>query len=662
MCGIAGLAGDFVPGLVERMNAAQAHRGPDGSGIFERPEAQIALGHVRLAVLDLSDFAAQPMLSPDGRYVLIYNGEIYNFAELQREFAGGGPRPVSSGDTEVLLHGLMRRGSRFVERLNGMFAFALWDNHERELLLARDPLGIKPLYYAEPKPGSIVFASEIKAICAHPAVAREPDFKTIQQHLAFCHSCSDRTAIRGIKRLEPGTILRWKAATRQIQITRYWEPPFGESESGSVDANRERLRAAVETATARQLVSDVPVGSFLSGGLDSSLITAIAARGFPRSDPFRSFTVSIARNFNRLDQAHDDLPYARGLAELLGLSFQEIQIAPHVASLLPTLVRQMDEPLADPAIISCYLVSQLARQRGTKVLLSGQGADELFGGYPRYAAVRALRWADRLPTVMRRGIARGAALVPGALGGPGGAAMRRIGRVLRDIHRPADERFLAYCMSTPSDVVNSVFKADVRAELDGERPDNDCRLRMQARALKGEDRFLERDLSVYLPNHNLLYTDKMAMAVGVEARVPLLDLELVKLACSLPVSQKLTPRPKAILREAARGLVPNGIIDRPKAGFGAPYRHWLKHDLASLWNDMTDVSVIQRRGWFSADCLRRIREQSQSGRADYYMLQWAILTMELWAREFLDRNPAQSSSSPRNGPMSVRHPLIGSAA
>jgi asparagine synthase (glutamine-hydrolysing) len=661
MCGIAGLAGDFVPGLVERMNEAQAHRGPDGSGIFERPELQIALGHVRLAILDLSDFAAQPMISPDGRYVLVYNGEIYNFAELQRDLAGRSPKSISSGDTEVLLHGLMRWGSRFVERLNGMFAFALWDNHERELLLARDPLGIKPLYYSEPKSGSLIFASEIKAICAHPAITREPDFQTIQQHLAFCHSCSDRTAIRGIKRLEPGTILRWKAATKQIQFTRYWEPQFGVSDGTSRQENTERLRAAVETATARQLVSDVPVGSFLSGGLDSSLITAIAARGFPRSDPFRSFTVSIARNSNRLDQAHDDLPYARGLAELLGLSFQEIEIAPRVAALLPTLVRQMDEPLADPAIISCYLVSQLARQRGTKVLLSGQGADELLGGYPRYAALRAFRWADRVPVPIRTAIAHRAKFVPGALGGAGGAALRRVGRVLRDIHRPPDERFLAYCMSTPSEVVNSVFNSEVRAEIGDRQPDDDCQLRMRAKALTAEDRFLERDLGVYLPNHNLLYTDKMAMAVGVEARVPLLDLELVKFACSLPASQKLVPRPKAILREAARGLIPNGIIDRPKAGFGAPYRNWLRHDLAPLWNDVTDASVIRRRGWFSADTLRGIREQSQSGRADYYMLQWSILTLELWAREFLDRNPAQSSNSPRNRPP-ARKALVGSAA
>ena len=201
MCGIAGLVGDFVPGLIDRMNAAQAHRGPDGSGVFESPRSQVALGHVRLAVLDLSEQAAQPMTSPDGRFTLIYNGEIYNYRELRSTLSQSDLRQTSSGDTQVLLHGLMRWGPAFVERLNGMFTFAFWDDRERELLLVRDPLGIKPVYYTEPQPGSLLFASEIKALCAHPNVRREPDFQTIQQHLTFCHSCSDRTALKGILRL-----------------------------------------------------------------------------------------------------------------------------------------------------------------------------------------------------------------------------------------------------------------------------------------------------------------------------------------------------------------------------------------------------------------------------------------------------------------------------
>ncbi len=646
MCGIAGLVGDFVPGLMDRMNAAQAHRGPDGRGLFERPELEVALGHVRLAILDLSDFAAQPMISPDGRYVLVYNGEIYNFADLQNDLAADGERPVSSGDTEVLLRGLTRWGSRFVERLNGMFAFAFWDNREHELLLARDPLGIKPLYYTEPRPGSILFASEIKALCAHPGVRREPDFHTIQQHLTFCHSCTERTALRGIRRLEAGTMLHWRGAKRTSRITRYWEPRFRCENGTSRRSDVDRVRASVAAATRRQLVSDVLLGSLLSGGLDSSLITAIAARESPSRQPLRSYTISIPQASNRIDQVHHDAPYARRLASQLGLSLQEIEIAPQVAALLPTLIRHLEEPLADPAIISCFLISQLARKDGTKVLLSGQGADELFGGYPRYRVLHALRWIDWFPTPLRSGLSRTARFLPGAIGGRVGAAIRRTRRVIIDLHRPPDERFLAYCMSTPPEAVQSILHPDLRKELAHDDPANDCRSRMQTGRLIGEDRYFERDLAVYLPNHNLLYMDKMSMAAGVETRVPLLDRELVELACGLSPSRKIAPRPKAILREAARGLVPDEIIDRPKAGFGAPYRQWLRHDLEPLWKDLTSPDTVRRRGWFSVDGLRSIREQSQTGRTDYYMLQWAVLTLELWAREFLDRNPATVDDAP----------------
>lgn len=640
MCGIAGLVGDFVPGLMERMNSVQGHRGPDGRGVIERPESQVALGHTRLAVLDLSDHAAQPMISADGRYALVYNGEIYNFDELRHSLAESGPARSSSGDTEVLLHGLMRWGDRFIERLNGMFAFALWDARERELVLVRDPLGIKPVYYAAPTADSLLFASEIKALFAHPRVERRPDWPTIEQHLTFCHSCSDRTAFEGIRRLEPGTMLRWSARAKRATITRYWQPQFSVPELSSGDSSVERIRAAVEASTRRQLVSDVPVGSFLSGGLDSSLITALAARHSSRREPFRSYTISYPEQSNQLDQMQDDAPYARRLAASLGLEFHELSIGPEVAELLPRVIYHLDEPIADPAAIACYLICKQARDDGTKVLLSGQGADELFGGYPRYAVMRRLRWVEQLPVALRAGVASSAGLLPAGYGGRTGATLRRARRVLREIHQPAEERFLAYCMSTPPDVARSVFSPDIRDLLKTSSPQDDCRCRMQSAGLSAEDGFLERDLAVYLPNHNLLYTDKMGMAVGVETRVPLLDLELVEAATRLSPAQKLEPAPKAILREAARGLIPDEIIDRPKAGFGAPYRSWLRHDLDPLWNDVMDRGSLGRRGWFSFDAVQRIRQHSQSGRADYYMLQWALLTVELWARQFLDRQPA----------------------
>jgi asparagine synthase (glutamine-hydrolysing) len=414
MCGIAGLVGDFVPGLIDQMNAAQAHRGPDGSGVFESPRSQIALGHVRLAVLDLSEQAAQPMTSADGRFTLVYNGEIYNYRELRASLSDSGLPQTSSGDTQVLLHGLMRWGAAFVERLNGMFAFAFWDDRERELLVVRDPLGIKPVYYAQPHAGSLVFASEMKALCAHPDVHREPDFQAIQQHLTFCHSCSDRTALKGIRRLPPGSLLRWRARNSETEIREYWSPQFRGASRPEDPSDVDRLRSAVADATKRQLVSDVPVGSFLSGGLDSSLITAIAAAETRRGNPFRSYTISYPARSNRLDRAHDDAPYARRVASSLGLDFHEVEIGPQITNLLPKVVYHLDEPISDPAAITCFLICRLAREHGTKVLLSGQGADELFGGYPRYAVLRTLRWLDRMPPSVRAGLSRWARRCDGA--------------------------------------------------------------------------------------------------------------------------------------------------------------------------------------------------------------------------------------------------------
>jgi asparagine synthase (glutamine-hydrolysing) len=643
MCGIAGLVGDFVPGLIDQMNAAQAHRGPDGSGVFESPRSQVALGHVRLAVLDLSEQAAQPMTSADGRFTLVYNGEIYNYRELRQSLSASGFPQTSSGDTQVLLYGLIRWGAAFVERLNGMFAFAFWDDRERELLLVRDPVGIKPLYYAEPRAGSLVFASEIKAICAHPDVRREPDFRTIQQHLTFCHSCSERTALRGIRRLAPGTLLRWRDGASSTQLRTYWHPNFSTGSHSDDSSDIDRLRSTVAEATRRQLVSDVPVGSFLSGGLDSSLITAIAAAAGGRNHPFRSYTITYPPQSNRLDRAHEDAPYARRLASSLQLDFHDVEIGPQIASLLPQVVYHLDEPISDPAAITCFLICRLAREHGTKVLLSGQGADELFGGYPRYSILRALRLLDRSPRAVRSALGRCGNVLPGAWSGPLGATLRRARRLLRDVHRSPDERFLAYCMATADSDARALFAPEVTDSLGGFQADANCRYRMRLGDLGEIDRFLERDLTVYLPNHNLLYTDKMGMAVGIEARVPLLDQELVALGTSLSAAQKLDPVPKAILRRAARGTVPDEIIDRPKAGFGAPYRSWLRHDLGPMWNDLISRRAIENRGWFRADAIERIRDQSQAGRADYYMLQWALLTLELWAQRFIDQSPAQAA-------------------
>lgn len=638
MCGIAGYAGDFIPELAHRMNAAQAHRGPDGEGVYEIANAEIALGHVRLSVLDSSAAAAQPMCSSDGRFVLVFNGEIYNFKELRRQLSTLGHVFISSGDTEVLLHGLQEYGISFIEQLNGMFAFGWWDGQERELFLARDPIGIKPLYYASPRPGTLLFASEIKALFAHPVLAREPDFEALQQHLAYCHCCGERTALRSVKRLLPGHWIRWRASARTAQSRKFWALGGYGTETKDRQAAAVELHDLIREATIRQLVSDVPVGAFLSGGLDSSFLTALAAREIGRE--FRCYTVTYPRSDNTLDRAAEDAPYARRLASSLGVKLEEIELAPTVADVWPKLIHHLDEPIADPAIVSSYLVCKLAKQNRTSVLLSGQGADELFCGYPRYPLAHATSALDWLPASARRVVARGADWLPGAQEGRLGALLRRVKRVLVELHRPPERRFLSYCANTPEREFSRILSPQFKEALHGHAFLDDCLQHMNESGMAGLRRLQTRDLSIYLPNHNLLYTDKTAMAVGLEARVPLLDLELVKHVMRYPDEWLLSGRKtKILLRDAARGVVPQEIIRRSKAGFGAPYRKWLRYDLAEIWNELTSEASVRRRGWFDYAALQDIRTRSQRGKDDLYMLQWTALTVELWARQFIDRNP-----------------------
>lgn len=636
MCGIAGFAGGFLPQLGRRMNVAQAHRGPDGTGVYENPAAGIMLAHVRLAILDLTTAADQPMKTPDGRLVLVFNGEIYNYPELRQELVDKGCVIRSTGDTEVLLRGLELYGEEFISRLNGMFAFALWDESKRELLLARDPLGIKPLYYAQPAPGTLLFASEIKALLKHPGLSRDPDFFALQQHLTFCHASGERTAFKAVKRLSPGGLLKWKADGGQIEGRKYWTPRFQEplrlDHASAVLQLREELKHAVK----RQMISDVPVGAYFSGGLDSSLIARLAVDQDGKD--FRCYTIAYPPSENVLDQAADDFDYARRLVEELKVTWDPLIIKPEVVSLWPQLIYHLDEPIADPAAIACYLISQQAKVSGTTVLLSGQGGDELFGGYPRYWAMYATQWVDNIPSGARHLIAEAARRVlPGAWSGRFGANLRRIRRVLVELGRNKCERFMAYCSSTPQPEISGVLHPDVAEEIGQEHGVDEC-LRMMLQApFEGLDRCLLRDLTVYLPNHNLLYTDKMGMAVGLEARVPLLDQKLVDMVTAWPLGWKVNKgHTKIILREAAEGWVPPEIIHRRKGGFGAPYRKWLRHDLREMWEDLTSEAVVKRRGWFDYQALKNIRARSQSGQVDLYMLQWAVLTIELWARIFID--------------------------
>ncbi len=635
MCGIAGLVGEFIHGLADRMNAVQRHRGPDGEGIFEDQEAGCALGHVRLAILDPTPRASQPMISADGRYVLVYNGEIYNFRQLRRDLEASGRRFTSTGDTEVLLQGLAQYGEAFVSRLNGMFAFALWDRVARELLIARDPMGVKPLYYCIPKSDAVLFASEIKALREHPGFDPAPDFTALLQHLVFCHASSDRTAIKGVKRLPPGCLARWSADDPVLRLKRYWKPSAPDYTGSKADAVS-MLRNSIASSVERQMVSDVPVGVFLSGGLDSSYLT-ILSKHYATSG-YKGFNVCFADSDNMLDQVDPDLPHARNLSDNLEMDLEVTELRHSIADLLPRLVWHLDEPLVDPAAIATYLVCKRARELGTPVLLSGQGADELFCGYPRYWVMKTTGWLESLPLGLRTILVNSVNLLPAAMEGRAGAGFRRVRRALRGVNKDSELRFLDLCAASPQEEAFGVLSSRFIEELNNETAFDDCVAQFRSSTSNDLVRFRERDLSTYLPNHNLLYTDKMGMAVGVEARVPYLDMEVVEQTLRFPIDWMLRgSKTKVLFRECANGTVPDTIIRRKKTGFTAPYRKWLRYDLAEMWNDVLSEKAVRDRGWFDYHALQRAREKSQSGKDDLYMLQWAALTVELWARHFLDK-------------------------
>ncbi len=639
MCGIAGVFGEADEELARQFCRVLEHRGPDDQGIHVSADGPVTLANRRLAILDLSPAGRQPMVTADGRFVLVYNGEIYNFAELREALTRQGRRFRSRSDTEVLLEALATQGTAALGELNGMFAFALWDGRERSGLLARDPFGVKPLYYAPLPGGRLIFASEIKAMLLHPELAPTLDPAALQDYLAFLWTPDPKTLLQGVYKLPPGHWLRWR--NREFQLERYWElpPPTPEAPLGDQEAAAE-LGERLGRAVRRQRVSDVPVGLFLSGGLDSSALLAALAENGAASD-VRCYTAAFPAEDNAYDQFTDDLPYARAVARHFGVPLTEFEIRPQVAELLPQLLYHLDEPLADPAILNTYLICRQARQDGAIVLLSGQGADELLGGYRRHLGPLLTARLGRLPAPVRAALGSAARRAPAGRAGRLGGVLRRGRRLLEPLARSPLGQFAEYCQWLPDPQVNALLHPDLAASLDGRRPSQatlDLMDRSPSPALL--DRMLYRDLKTFLPALNLTYTDKMGMAASVEARVPYLDLELAEFAWQLPSRQKIRGRSgKWLLRQAMRGRLPPAVLRRPKTGFGAPVRQWLRRELRPMVDELLSPAAVAETGWLSPSGVASLRARFESGQEDHGYSVWALLVLELWRRVFL-RQPA----------------------
>jgi asparagine synthase (glutamine-hydrolysing) len=569
------------------------------------------------------------MSNEDGSLQLVVNGEIYNQRELREGLVARGHRFRSHTDVETILHLYEEEGEEALGRLNGIFALALWDGRRRRLLLARDPLGVKPLYYCA-LPQGLLFASELKALLAFPEVPRDLDFEAVHQHLAYIWSAAPHTLLRSVRKLEPGTRLLARDGRIERQEP-YWDLPYdGTRLPGTESEHREELRERLARAVERQLMSDVPVGAFLSGGVDSSAIVALMGRF--QKQPVRCYTIAFADE--RTDDNESDLPYARQVAVHLGADLHEVRVRPDVLGFAERMVYQLDESQADPACINVDLICRQARADGYKVLLSGAGGDDLFSGYRRHAALYYERFWAFLPAALRRAAAGTAGWLPAAT-----TLGRRVQKAFQYAGESAEERLLGYFLWAGDEVIRPLYSPGLRRELQNYDTREPLR-RSLARIPREHDplqRMLYLEAKHFLPDHNLSYTDKMSMAHGVEVRVPFLDLELAAFAARLPPGEKRQgARVKALLKDAVQPWLPEAVVTRSKTGFGAPLRRWIREDLREMVNDVLSPASLARRGLFDPDRVAALVAANAAGRIDASYLIFSLMCLEMWQRSFLE--------------------------
>jgi len=625
MCGIAGCY-QQADGqkLTDVMTNRIAHRGPDASGIWSHDDDRVSvhLGHRRLSIIDLSAAADQP-LSKAG-LTLVYNGELYNYKELRADLASRGASFLTSSDTEVVLEAWRYWGPASLPRFRGMFAFALADEKTGELILARDPLGIKPLFYLQRGHGAL-FASELKALTAAvgPELRIEPG--ALVASMLYYWVPEQFCAVENVRKLPAGSWARLSPDGR-IDVNQYWNVADVARDAAAGPAPD--LRRVIEESVTAHLVADVPVSSFLSGGLDSSIITVLAHR----AAEIDAYTITFRPEDQRLEAMPDDAVYARKVAAQYGVKLHEIEISPDIVDLLPKIVDALDEPIGDPAAINTLLMCQAARDRGVKVILSGMGADELFGGYRKQRACLMASRYGRLPAPARAGVRFAVDRTPVSVGGRGLRYARWAKRFLTFAELPEEPRFRrSYTLYDPDDLaglLNPDLRGQVDRVVDGHREiytDNDLQDEVNRMCLA--------DARLFLPGLNLSYSDRSSMAASVEVRVPFVDPVVAQAAFAIPGRDKIGNRQgKLALKRAAEAWLPKEIIYRPKASFSAPLRAWVRNDLREVINDVLVAGELTGAGMIQPAALNRLIEAERAGREDNAKQIWQLLSMELWYR------------------------------
>jgi asparagine synthase (glutamine-hydrolysing) len=611
MCGICGYIGSKlnIP-VLEAMVESLHHRGPDDSGYWTNNT--VAFGHTRLSIIDLTKAASQPMLTDDERFIIVFNGEIYNYRELREELRKAGESFRSASDTEVLLIGYRKWGQKILDKLRGMFAFAVWDNHRQQLFIARDRVGIKPLFYAPLKKG-LVFASEIKAILLHPELGKNLNPDAVDAYLEFGYVPAPDTIFKDVYALKPGHWLKYQKGL--IQKGEYWKPDFSQiPEAGDEKELIERLDERLHDAVQSHLVADVPVGAFLSGGLDSSLVAAIAQEHL--EDPIHTFTIGF-------EGGGDERVFAANAAKHIGSNHHENLVRPDIVKKLPYLIKHFEQPLFDNSALPTFLVSQFASNE-VKVVLSGDGGDEPFAGYDW------TRFALNMPHIFTSWSPRGWQWAYQK--GVGGL----LKKIAHDIGNNGNARYLRR-MTVSRALRQWLYRPEFLHRISNE-PLKDMSKILQTAPVRDErDRFIYADLCAYLPEDVLFKVDRMSMANSLEVRVPLLDPQFLEWTLKLPFSMKFCRgRGKYIIRKLASRYLPPSILKPRKQGFTVPMGRWLRGELFDLVLRLFNSERFQQRGIVRPLAAQELLNMHRSNRYDLGHRIWSLIILEIWARVWLD--------------------------
>jgi len=627
MCGIHGLihldGKPVEPRWLTAMGDVTAHRGPDDEG--QHIDGACGIAMRRLSIIDLAG-GHQPISNADGTLTIVCNGEIYNYRELRAELQALGHHFKTGSDSETLLHGYAAWGDEVVQRLNGMFDFALWDARRRRLLIGRDRLGVKPLYVLQDGQ-RLAFATEAKALLKLPGVRTELNRDALADYLHLGYVPAPLSIFRGIRKLPPATLLA--VENGQVREWRWWRMPAAVDRGASEADWVQRIRDGIDRSVHMQMVSDVPIGAFLSGGVDSSAVVAAMAR-HGDGQPIRTYAIGFEGG--AAEQLYNELPYARRVAELFGTEHHEIVVKPDVVGLLPKLVWHMDEPIADSAFITTYLVSEFARH-DVKVILSGVGGDELFGGYRRYLGAHYAQRYNALPGWARRVASATAARLPADRHNKWLNVARLAKGFIASAEMGADDRYRSYLQVVSKESVASLMLAAPPAGTEDRLA--------AAFAAAGRDDELNRmfavDAETQLPDDLLLLTDKMSMAVSLECRVPLLDHELVAMAAAIPGELKVKGGTlKHLMKKALSPQLPDDILHRAKRGFGTPMGAWLKKELLAVVRELLSPTVVRRRGLFRPEAVSALLADHEANRSDGTDALLSLLNLEVWSRIYLD--------------------------